>query len=103
VLWCATHNPNHTKQLSYGRAELRISDHKPVYAAFEAQVKNIVVARRQEVYGEVMRTLDRYENQSLPKVDLNKTCVDLGLCYYENKATDKITLTNSGAVVAHFR
>ena len=106
VLWCerdATNHPSHTRQLAYGRDELKISDHKPVYSLFETSVKNIVVKKRTAVYGEVMRTLDKFENQSLPKVDLNKTTVDFGTIYYSNKATETIHLTNTGKVVAHFR
>ena len=97
VLWCATNHPNHIKQINYGRTEHRISDHKPVYACFETAVKNIVIQKRTEVYGEVMRTLDKFENQSLPKVDLNKSSVDFGTVFYNNKATETIQVSGSGA------
>lgn len=36
-------------------------------------------------------------------MDLNKTDVDFGELYYENKASQSIMLTNTGKVVAHFR
>ena len=96
-------NPAHVQQKNYLRSELNISDHKPVMATFNTQVKNIIAAKRQEVYAEVMRTLDKFENQSLPKVDLNKIDVNFGELYYENKASESILVTNSGKVVAHFR
>lgn len=67
VLWHSK-NPGHVTQLNYLRSELNISDHKPVMSAFTASVKNVVGPKRAEVYAEVMRTLDKFENQSLPKV-----------------------------------
>ncbi|GMH76240.1 hypothetical protein TrLO_g4041 [Triparma laevis f. longispina] len=102
VLWLSQ-NPAHVSQKNYLRSELNISDHKPVMATFTTQVKNILAEKRQEVYGEVMRTLDKFENQSLPKVNLNKIDVDFGELYYENKSSESLLVTNSGKVVAHFR
>ena len=86
VLWHSK-NPGHVTQLNYLRSELNISDHKPVMSSFTASVKKVVGPKRAEVYAEVMRTLDKFENQSLPKVDLNKTEVDFGELYYENKVS----------------
>ena len=84
VLWHSK-NLSHVQQLNYLRSELNISDHKPVMSTFNASVKSVIAPKRQEVYAEVMRTLDKFENQSLPKVDLNKTEVDFGDLYYQNK------------------
>tara|TARA_B110000971_G_scaffold45888_1_gene45943 strand:+ start:140 stop:676 length:537 start_codon:yes stop_codon:yes gene_type:complete len=62
VLFCSQ-KPEHTKQICYLRSELNISDHKPVMATFTTQIKQIVSSKRSEVYVEVMRTLDKFENQ----------------------------------------
>ena len=39
----------------YERAELNISDHKPVMATFTCRIKNINTEKRSDVYSEVMR------------------------------------------------
>ena len=56
-----------------------------------------------QVHAEVMRTLDKFENQSLPKVDLSEIGVDFGEVLYDCKKTESIAITNTGSVVAHFR
>ncbi|GMH70934.1 hypothetical protein TrRE_jg13140 [Triparma retinervis] len=87
----------------YERAELNISDHKPVMATFTCRIKNINTTKRADVYSEVMRSLDKRENQSLPKVDLDKVTIDFKSLYYDNKSMASITLTNTGTSNAHWR
>lgn len=48
-------------------------------------------------------SLDKRENQSLPKVDLDKVTIDFKSLYYDNKSTASITLTNTGTSNAHWR
>lgn len=48
--------------------ELQISDHKPVSSMFTLKVKTERPELRGEVYRDLIRQLDQYENDSLPKV-----------------------------------
>ena len=102
ILWMAQ-EPSHVTQLNYLRSELNISDHKPVMGTFLITVKDVIQSRREQVYEEVMKILDKYENQSLPMVGLDRINLDFGDVRYDQKVTLPISVTNTGKVVAQFR
>ena len=102
ILWLAQ-EPGHVAQLNYLRSELNCSDHKPVMSTFLVTVKDVVLAKREGVYREVMQMLDTYENNSLPMVSLDKLNLDFGLIRYDQRVTLPIAITNTGEVVAQFR
>lgn len=102
ILWLAQ-EPSHVTQLTYERSELNISDHKPVMGSFLITVKDVIQSRREQVYEEVMKVLDKYENQSLPMVGLDRINLDFGDVRYDQKVTLPISVTNTGKVVAQFR
>jgi len=102
ILWMAQ-EPDHVTQLSYERSELNVSDHKPVMGTFLVTVKDVIQSRREHVYEEVMKTLDKFENQSLPMVGLDRINLDFGEVFYDQKVTLPIQVTNTGKVVAQFR
>ena len=78
VLWKAKES-SHVTQISYSRSELNISDHKPVMSTFVITVKDVVQSKREQVYEEVMKLLDKFENQTLPMVCV---CVIVHVCIY---------------------
>mmetsp|Transcript_22262 Transcript_22262/g.33935 ORF Transcript_22262/g.33935 Transcript_22262/m.33935 type:complete len:801 (+) Transcript_22262:85-2487(+) len=103
VLWLAQ-EPRHVQQLTYNRSETpNISDHKPVYATMRITVKDVVPEKREAIYTELLALLDRFENQSLPMVGLDKSELDFGLVRYEKSITLPIHITNTGNVCAQFR
>uniref|UniRef100_A0A7R9VEQ0 Rho-GAP domain-containing protein n=1 Tax=Pseudictyota dubia TaxID=2749911 RepID=A0A7R9VEQ0_9STRA len=102
ILWLAQ-EPSHVTQLSYKRSELNISDHKPVMGTFAITIKDVVQSKREEVYEEVMKLLDKFENQTLPMVGLDRISLDFGEVRYDQKVTLPIKVTNTGKVVAQFR
>ncbi|KAK9450024.1 Endonuclease/exonuclease/phosphatase [Limtongia smithiae] len=56
------------------------SDHKPVAASFELRIPLIDVDKRAEIVKRLMRDLDARENESRPKVEVERTelvCTDL--------------------------
>lgn len=95
--------PGHVAQLNYLRSELNISDHKPVMSTFLVTIKDVVLSRREEVYKEVMKLLNEFENASLPMVSLDRIKLDFGEVRYDQRVTLPITITNTGQVVAQFR
>lgn len=104
ILWYATENPAHVQQLVYGRSEKpNISDHKPVYAVFRMVIKDVMIPKREAIYKELMQMLDRYENQTLPVIGLDRVALDFGPVRYEESLTLPIQITNTGSVVAHYR
>jgi phosphatidylinositol-bisphosphatase len=103
ILWMAQ-EPTHVQQLSYGRSEApNISDHKPVYSTLRLTIKDVVPARREAVYEEVMKLLDKFENQTLPMVGFDTTNLDFGQIRYGETKTMMIQVTNTGKVFAQFR
>ncbi|KAL7487148.1 hypothetical protein ACHAW6_012748 [Cyclotella cf. meneghiniana] len=102
ILWLAQ-EPGHVAQLNYVRSELNISDHKPVMSTFLVTIKDVVLSRREEVYKEVMKLLNEFENASLPMVSLDRIKLDFGEVRYDQRVTLPITITNTGQVVAQFR
>ena len=104
ILWMAQEDPSHVVQLSYARSETpNCSDHKAVFSISRLTIKDVVQPKREAIYEELMRLLDRYENQSLPMVGLDRISLDFGQVRYEQSVTMPIQITNTGSVVAHYR
>lgn len=103
ILWMAQ-EPNYVQQLTYGRSEEpNISDHKAVYSTFRVTVKDVVQQKREAIYTDLMRLLDRYENQTLPVVGLDRVSLDFGEVHYGQSVTLPIQITNTGTVIAQYR
>lgn len=103
VLWMSQVE-SHVKQLTYNRSEdPNCSDHKPVYSTLLLTIKDVVQAKREAIYDELMTLLDRYENQTLPMVGLDRVSLDFGQVQYEEKVTLPIQISNTGSVVAQYR
>ena len=89
VLWMAQ-EPTHVHQLTYNRSEApNMSDHKAVYSTMRLTIKDVIQARRDAVYEEVMRLLDKFENQTLPMVGLDRTSLDFGELRYVHTLGEK--------------
>jgi phosphatidylinositol-bisphosphatase len=103
VLWMAQ-EPSHVQQLTYKRSETpNISDHKPVYSTLRVTIKDVIQAKREEIYQGLMKLLDRFENQTLPMVGLDKSHLEFGKVQYNQSVVLPIHVTNTGNVVAQFR
>ncbi|KDN53180.1 DNase I-like protein [Tilletiaria anomala UBC 951] len=48
------YRPDNLKQRAYGRAELKASDHRPVFALFSGEVRSIDHAKRMRLYDELL-------------------------------------------------
>ena len=66
-------------------------------------IKDVMQAKREAVYEQVMKLLDKYENQTLPMLGLDRINLDFGMIRYEESVTLPIQITNTGKVVAQFR
>jgi inositol polyphosphate 5-phosphatase INPP5B/F len=103
ILWTAQ-EPKHVQQLTYSRSEMpNISDHKPVYSTLRVTIKDVVQQKREAIYDELMRKLDRYENKALPIVGLDRASLDFGEIRYGQRVSLPIQIANRGIVVAQFR
>lgn len=103
VLWLSQ-DPQHVQQLSYKRSETpSFSDHKPVYTTSRVTVKDVIVEKREAIYRELLSLLDRFENQSLPTVGLDRIELDFGAIKYGETTTLPINITNTSNVCAQYR
>ncbi|XP_047735563.1 inositol polyphosphate 5-phosphatase OCRL isoform X2 [Hyalella azteca] len=81
---------------------LKISDHKPVSASFSSQVKVIDQAKYRRVHEEVMKQLDKMENEFLPSVSLSKSEVVLSPVHFLELQSETITISNTGQFPVQF-
>ena len=108
VLWRAK-DPSQVRCLGYRRAELHLSDHKPVGCQLQAKVRMVVKEKRQEVAAEIQRLLDKVENDQRPRLALEvpggraPNTLDFGAVRFAVESRQTLVVTNVSPVAAHFR
>ncbi|XP_014679357.1 PREDICTED: inositol polyphosphate 5-phosphatase OCRL-1-like [Priapulus caudatus] len=99
VLW----KGQHVKQLTYrSHPTLMISDHKPVSALFDVGVKVVDVVKFKRVYEELMKQLDKLENEYLPQVTLDTMEIDFDRVAFVEPAAQYLIVANTGQVPVEF-
>ena len=78
---------------------LQISDHKPVSARFNLDIKVIDRAKRHKIKEEIMKKLDFYENTFLPQVTVDQTEVVFENVKFLEPVTKIIAIANTGQVI----
>ena len=84
ILW----KGNGIEQLSYrSHPQLQISDHKPVTSLLRSGVKVVDRDKERRVYEEIMKQLDKQENEYLPQVmvDTNEITFAEGVRFMEGQ------------------
>ncbi|EFX84231.1 hypothetical protein DAPPUDRAFT_209751 [Daphnia pulex] len=81
---------------------LRMSDHKPVSCFLECGVKIIDTVRYRKIYEEVMKKLDKLENEFLPQVSVDSTEINFGKVSFNEGATKVLTVANTGQVPVQY-
>ncbi|KAG9510966.1 Very long-chain specific acyl-CoA dehydrogenase, mitochondrial, partial [Fragariocoptes setiger] len=92
-----------TQPLLYrSHPKLLLSDHKPISCLFSASIKVVDNNRYRRVYEDLMKKLDRLENESLPQVSLDR----LEFCFknvlLSEPKIDIMTVANTGQVPVYF-
>lgn len=99
VLW----KGEHMKQLCYrSHPSLLISDHKPVSAIFESGIKVVDNNKYRKIYEEVLKKLDKLENEFLPQVTVDKTEIHFEKVSFIEMQTQYLTIANTGQVPVQF-
>ena len=52
---------------------MKVSDHKPVSAIFDSGMKVVDEVKYRKIYEDVMKRLDKLENEFLPQVTVDTT------------------------------
>lgn len=84
-------------QTSYqSHNELKISDHKPVSASFNVGLKVIDQEKSKKVYEDIMKRLDRIENEYLPQVKIDITDFTFEDVKFFESQKQKLIVANIG-------
>ncbi|TPX41049.1 hypothetical protein SeMB42_g05759 [Synchytrium endobioticum] len=86
--------------------DLMNSDHKPVSALLSMQIRTIDKHKFEDAHAEIVRELDKLENESIPDVgflDESQDVLSFGDIKFGIPVTKSILLKNKGKVVAQWR
>lgn len=94
---------NLIKLHKYRRAMLNCSDHKPVSALFNCELKTVVESKEKTVFQEFMNILDKStSNLKTPSVNVTGLKINIEKVNYEQKFESIIELKNTGDNVCHW-
>ncbi|CAM9462327.1 unnamed protein product [Phaeothamnion confervicola] len=110
VLWSSREDPGHVRLESYCRAELLLSDHKPVAAAATVQVRLVDSGARLRAFADVKNGISCWGNGGAgaggapaPAISLGQSSVDLGDIDYMADAVGVLRVANVGRTLAYLR
>lgn len=83
--------------------DMMSSDHKPVSALLRCKVKSHLPSRYLETHAQIIRELDKFENEIQPDATISMTSLDFGSVKYLVPQTRTITMENTGKVITQFR
>lgn len=99
VLWIG----DHVTQLAYrSHRRLLLSDHKPVSALFRIGVKVVDGAKFRQIYEEIMKKLDKLENEFLPQVSVDRLEVRFDRVQFVQPQVQNLIIANTGQVPVEF-
>jgi phosphatidylinositol-bisphosphatase len=78
VLWRSTRMDRDVTMLHYRAAPLHMSDHKPVSAMFICNTRKVLKDKLKLVYADLLVTVDKWINESKPKVEVTNRQIELG-------------------------
>ena len=76
--WFRDGTPDRVRLRHCSSAELQMSDHKPVSAAFDVDLLVPIPEKQREVYTELIDIVDKYENSSMPRIKVSPNFVEFG-------------------------
>jgi len=91
------------RQLNYrSHPLLKLSDHKPVSALFDVKVKVVDERKQKKVFEEIMKHLDKLENDYLPQVECDTLELNFGAVTFMESSMRSVGITNTGQVPVQY-
>lgn len=91
------------RQLTYrSHPMLKLSDHKPVSALFDVKVKVVDQKKQKKVFEEIMKHLDKLENDYLPQVECDSLELNFEEVTFMEPAMRSVGITNTGQVPVQY-
>ena len=81
---------------------MKVSDHKPVSAMFNSGMKVVDQVRYRKIYEDVMKRLDKLENEFLPQVTVDTTEIVFDTIKFNGANTKSLIVANTGQVPVQF-
>ncbi|KAH9491544.1 hypothetical protein Btru_030906 [Bulinus truncatus] len=91
------------KQWRYeSHPQLKISDHKPVSALFDVGIRVVDEKRYKRIYEDIMKKLDRLENDYLPQIKIDNTELVFKDVKFIESQVQVVTVANVGQIPVEF-
>ncbi|EGC34737.1 inositol 5-phosphatase 4 [Dictyostelium purpureum] len=103
ILWKTSKKAENVGILSYKRHELLSSDHRPVSASFIIKFKMVIPEVKNRIYQEIVKELDKKENDSMPDANISTNMVDFETIKFMTPVTKQLVFENIGQVIARFQ
>jgi phosphatidylinositol-bisphosphatase len=101
ILWKS--NADTIKLIHYKRSLLFPSDHKPISALFNSNLKIINNEKEKEVYNNIIKKLENSKNNSLPEVEISGLKIEILDLKYDVPSNASVLIRNTGSCIIYWR
>lgn len=81
---------------------MMMSDHKPVIAKFTCGIKTRDDVKFKKIHEEVLKRVDKYENDNQPQISVDRTDIDFGVVEFNEVYTQDFVVANNCHLPVHF-